>query len=342
MLLLSPNLAFHGLSQQPVPGKPPENSLARGESLIRSGKVDEAIAWLVEVRQKEPDLPGLEAKLGKAYYRKRDFRQAISHLRSALKKNPQDREAEQLLGLCLYSVGQLEQAIPLLESIQSRLPQAEFDGLYLLGVCYLRTQQLQRARAVFAQMFAAPPDSATAYLLFAQMMVRQHLEDQAIPELEKAISLDPRLPMVHFLLGEIYLYKLNPQRALDEFKKELDMSSTLWLVYWRLGDAYARLERYEEAEKSLKQAIWLNETFTGPYILLGQVELKKGDVELAAEFLDRALKLDPRNYLAHYSIAKAYQQMGRTEDATRHFELSRSLRGEKKNAEELAFKELIP
>jgi len=62
------------------------------------------------------------------------------------------------------------------------------------------------------------------------MMVRQRLEEKAIPELEKAVSLDPRLPMVHFLLGEIYLYKTNPQRALDEFKKELEINPTVWLV----------------------------------------------------------------------------------------------------------------
>ena len=166
------------------------------------------------------------------------------------------------------------------------------------------------------------------------MMVRQHLEEKAIPELEKAIALDPRLPMVHFLLGEIYLFKSNPQAALEEFKKELEINPSVWLVYWRLGDTYARLEKYAEAERVLKQAIWLNETFTGLYVLLGQIGLKKGDLELAVGFLERALKMDPNNYYAHYFLGKAYQQQGRTEDAKRQFELTQSLRMNKKNVEE--------
>jgi len=172
------------------------------------------------------------------------------------------------------------------------------------------------------------------------MMVRQRMEERSVPEIQKALEIDPRLPMAHFLLGEIYLYQTNPQRALDEFKKELEINPSVWLVYWRLGDAYTRLEKYDEAEKVLKKAVWLNESFTGSYLLLGEVELKKGNPELGAGFLERALKLDPQNDYAHYSLARAYQQMGRTEEANRHFEITRSLRAEKKSDEQRLFQDI--
>ncbi len=338
LALLPAEIAL-GAAQQPGT-RPSETDLDLVEVLLGRGKLDEAIGLLENLRRKNPPPTGIEAKLGKAYYKKRSFPPAIAHLKVALREYPADRETAQLLVLSYYAVGQLDQAIPLLERIQSRLPATEFDGWYLLGVCYLRTQQPDKARTAFSHMFSVPPDSAAGHLLFAQMMVRQRLEEKAIPELEKAVSLDPRLPMVHFLLGEIYLYKTNPQRALDEFKKELDINPTVWLVYWRLGDAYARLEKYDEAEQALKQSIWLNETFTGSYVLLGQIELKKNDWDLAAGFLERALKLDPQNYLAHYSLARAYQQLGRNDEANRHFELSRSLRGNKKTEEEQLFQQI--
>ena len=333
-------LLFPSAGKTQISSLDPARSLSRADSLIHEGKLDEAIALLENVLQQEPPASGIEARLGKAYYKKRSYQQAIAHLKAALQENPEERETAQLLGLSYYTVGQLDQAIPLLERIQSRLPATEFDGWYVLGVCYLRTQQPDKARAAFGQMFSVPPDSAVGHLLFAQMMVRQRLEEKAIPELEKAVSLDPRLPMVHFLLGEIYLYKTNPQRALEEFRKELEINPTVWLVYWRLGDAYARLEKYDEAEKALKQSIWLNETFTGSYVLLGQIELKKNDWELAVGFLERALKLDPQNYLAHYSLARAYQQLGHNDEANRHFVLSRSLRGNKKREEEQLFQQI--
>ncbi len=314
--------------------------LDRAETLLDRGRLDEAIGLLETLQRKQPPLSGVEVKLGKAYYKKRSFQPAIAHLTLALQENASDAEAAQLLGLSYYAVGQLDRAIPLLEATQSRSPQGELDGWYLLGVCYLKTQQPDKARAAFARMFGVPPESGAGHLLFAQMMVRQHLEDKAVPELEKAVLLDARLPMVHFLLGEIYLYKTNPQRALEEFKKELAINPTVWLVYWRLGDTYARLEKYDDAEKALKESVWLNESFTGSYLLLGEVEMKKGNLELGAGFLERALKLDPQNDYAHYSLARAYQQMGRTEEANRHFEITRSLRAEKKSDEQKLFQDV--
>jgi tetratricopeptide (TPR) repeat protein len=314
--------------------------LKRADALLDQGKPDDAVVVLNGLAEKEPKLPGLEAKLGKAYFQSRKFQQAVSHLQLALQQAPDDWESTQLLALTYYSLGNCPQALPLLLKLRAHLPNGEIDGPYLTGVCYMKTQQWDAARAAFAEMFGAAPGSAMAYLMLAKMMVRQHMEERSVPEIQKALALDPRLPMAHFLLGEIYLYQTNPQRALEEFKKELEINPTVWLVYWRLGDAYTRLEKYDEAEKALKEAVWLNESFTGSYLLLGEVELKKGNLELGAGFLERALKLDPQNDYAHYSLARAYQQMGRTEEANRHFEITRSLRAEKKNDEQRFFQDI--
>jgi tetratricopeptide (TPR) repeat protein len=336
VILLPPflNAGTLGLPGQTPPAQTSEKELGQAETLIRQGKLDEAIALLDSLVQKEAKLPGLEAKLGKAYYTKRNFRQATLHFKAALQLDPGDRETIQLLGLSFYSLGQFQEAIPLLEKIQSQLPPTEFDGVYLLAVSYLRTLQLEKARATFAQLFSVMQDSPAAHLLFAQMMVRQRLEDEAIPELQKAVTLDPRLPMVHFLLGEIFLFKSNAELALEEFKKELAINPTLWLVYWRLGDTLTRLERYADAEQVLKKAIWLNETFSGSYVLLGQIGLKKGDLELALGFLERGAKMDPNNYLAHYLLGQTYQRLGLVEQANRQFELAKSLLAEGKNAQQ--------
>ena len=334
-LLPSLNDSILSLPQKAPPAEPSEKDLDQAGALIKQGKLDEAIALLEGLLQKEPNFPGLEARLGKAYYTKRNFRQATIHFKAALQENPGDRETVQLLGLSFYSLGQFEEAIPLLEKIQSQLPPTEFDGVYLLAVSYLRTMRVEKARTTFAQLFSVMQDSPAAHLLFAQMMVRQRLEDEAIPELQKAITLDPRLPMVHFLLGEIYLYKSDAELALEEFNKELSINPTLWLVYWRLGDTLTRLEKYADAEQVLKKAIWLNETFSGSYVLLGQIGLKKGDLDLALGFLERGAKMDPNNYLAHYLLGQTYQRLGQIDQANRQFELAKSLLAEGKNTQQL-------
>jgi len=326
LIVLFVPLAGHGQVQTPPAPDSPENDLAHAAALLDQGKRDQAIALLNELARREPKPPGLEAKLGKAYYEKRDYPQAAAHLELALKQKPDDGESTQLLGLSYYLQGNQAKAIPLLEKVQSWLRRPDVTGSYILGISYLQMQQHDRARAAFAKMFSVPPESAGAHLVLGQMMLRQEFEDKAVPELQKALALDPRLPMAHFLLGEIYLFRSNVQQALDEFRKELEINPILWLAYWRMGDAYTRIEKWDQAEEALKQAVWLNQTFSGPYILLGKVELKKSGAQLAVGFLERALKLDPNNSSAHYLLGTAYRELGRAEDANREFELTRSLR----------------
>jgi tetratricopeptide (TPR) repeat protein len=268
-------------------------------------------------------------KTAKAFYQDRKFEQAIDVLSNVIHESPNNDEAVQILALSYYSLGKPDKAVPLLEGLQSNLGPGGFDTAYLLGMCYLKTGHGPKARGAFARMYSVPPDSGVAHLLFARILVREHQEDDAIPELKTAISLDGKLGMAHFLLGEVYLHKGLAQSAVAEFHKELEISPALWLVYWRLGDALARLEAYDEAEHALKQAIWLNESFSGAYVTLGQIALKRGDLELAQKLLERAVKMEPNNQNAHYSLAKTYQKLGRTDEANHQFEMSRSLMGER-------------
>jgi tetratricopeptide (TPR) repeat protein len=296
-----------------------------------------SIASLLEQESKDPKAPGIEAKLGKAYFENRQFTDSIAHLKKALEQNPVDLESTQILALNYYAIGHFGEALPLLEKLNGQIPKAEVDGNYLLGVCYLMTQHRDNARKTFAKMFSVEADSAMAYFMLGKMMVRQKMEEQAVGEIATALKLDPRLPMAHFLLGEIELYKKNTDTAIAEFQKELAINPSVWLVYWRLGDAFVKAEKYDEAEKVLKQSIWLNESSTGPYILLGEIELKKGDAQMASQYLERALKLDPQNYYVHYFLGKAYQNLGRSEDSKKQFELSRSLRVERGKEEQSTF-----
>ena len=300
-------------------------SFAEANSLLNAGKPDEALAMLHELSVKDPQMPGLQAMLGKACFQSKRFPQAIEHLQTALTEKPDDPEATQLLALTYYASGNFQQALPLLEKLGPQLPKSNADGPYLLGVCYIMTRRWDDARRTFAQMFSVPPDSSMAYLIFGKILIRQRMEDLAVPQIQKALELDPRLPMAHFLLGEIDLFKKDPQSAVNEFQNEMAVNPTVWLVYWRLGDAYVQLEKYDEAEKVLKEAIWLNEWSSGAYILLGQIALKKEDSGLAAGFLEHALRIDPQNYWVHYFLAKAYHNLGRTAEAAQQFEISKSL-----------------
>ena len=299
--------------------------LTQADALLREGKRDQALSLLQDLAAKQPNLPGVAARLGKIFYDKGDFASAAANLRKAVEQNSRDVQSVQLLGLAYYAMGQLPEAIPWLERIQSELPSSNVDASYILGQSYLQTRNPDKARVAYARTFGVPPESASAHLVLAKMMMRQRIEEEAVGELQKALQLDPNLPMAHFILGEVFLFKSDVARALEEFRKEIALNPLGWYVYEGEGDADLRIQKWDDAESALKRAIWINPDFSGPYVLLGKLELHKGEPELAAGFLERAVGMDPNNYSAHYLLGTAYKQLGREDESRRERELSQKL-----------------
>jgi len=299
--------------------------------LLREGKFDDAITTLEDLQTKNPAMPGLAHELGIAYYKKGDYLKAIAALQRAQTENPKDGESTQLLGLSAYLAGRPNEAIPALEKVQTWFPNANVDAAYILGVCYIQTKDYPKARGAFAKMFNVAPDSAAAYLFTARMLLRQDFGPVAEEYAQKAASLDPKMPLVHELLGELDLYHSKIPEAIAELQKELSLNPGYATAYYKLADAYSRVQKFDDAEKLLQRSIWLDATSTGPYILMGKVLQKKGESELAVRALQRALAMDPNNPMTHHLLGQAYRDMGREEDAARELSVAGQLE-ERQNA----------
>ena len=317
------------LLSQTVPGSSAPNQSAPdftdARHFMQQGKYDQAIAQLQELSAKDPGLKGLPHELGTAYYKKGDYMKAVESLKAALEQNAHDNEAVQLLGLSYYLSGRPAEAIPQLEKVQTWYPRANVDASYILGLCYIQTKDYPHARSAFAKMFDVPPESAPAYLFTARMLFRQEFDPIAEEYAQKAVALDPKLPLAHFLLGELYLFKSRVPESIAEFQKELAINPGDAAAYYKLADAYSRIQKFDDAERLLQRSIWLDATSTGPYILMGKVLEKKGEPELAVRSLRHALAMDPNNPITHHLLGQAYRDLGNTEEAERELKTAQQL-----------------
>jgi tetratricopeptide (TPR) repeat protein len=303
----------------------PAPDFAVARLLMQQGRVDEAISQLQTLQASTPELKGLDLELGTAYYKKGEYAKAIESLKKASSADPNSGEAVQLLGLSYYLGGHPADAIPLLEKVQAWYPRANVDASYILGICYIQTKDYPHARAAFAKMFDVPSDSAASYLFTARMLLRQEFDPVAEEYAQKAATLDPKLPLVHFLLGELFLYKSRVPEAISEFQKELAINPAHAATYYKLADADSRIQKYDDAERLLQRSIWLDATSTGPYILMGKVLEKKGEFELAVRALQRAATMDPNNPTTHHLLGQAYRDMGKKEEAENELKLAEQL-----------------
>ena len=316
------------LATSPLPQSEAINQI---QTLLQSGKPDEALAEIAKLDDTTKNQPLLKHLTGLALYQKGNYQQAIEYLAVSLEQTPkgaaQHLQAAHLLGMSHYFLGHMPQALNFLAEIEgSSLDTSETQ--YLRAACQLQVQQVDEGRKTFARMFSLPADSAAAHLINAQMMIRQQLEELAVPELQKALALDPKLPEAHFLLGELAIYKSDIDRGIELLEQEIALNPAFGMAYYRLGEAYTRQLRWDEAVSPLQKSIWLNPFFSGPFIVLGKVYLKKGDLANAESILKRGLAMDVNNYSGHYLLAQVYQKAGREEDARKEFQTAERLRSD--------------
>jgi len=322
--------AVEGQEPRPAAERQANDSVvAQAESLLNSGKSDAAIEMLsVAARSKLAD-PQVNYLLGQAHYQKGDYAHSTEFLSMALKQLPADsqqyRRAVNMLALSHYLLGHLKEAIPYLEQVAWSAPD-NLQIAYALGISYIQMRDLDKSRREFARLFKVQPTSAAAYLINAQMMVRQQFEELAEQELKKALELNPKLPQANFLLGEMAIFHADIERGIALLQKEIELNPSFAMAYYWLGEAYSRQLKWDEAIGPLQKSVWLNPYFSGPYIVLGKVYLKKGDMATAESMLRRAIQMDPNNFSAHNLLAQVLQRANRSDEAKREFELAEKLR----------------
>ena len=257
---------------------------------------------------------------GIALYRSGKLIDAEKAFATAMAQDANDLESIQMRGLTLYRLGQPAAAIPYLERVRQWMPNANADANHVLGLAYLNARRYDDARGAFAAQYGVGPDSAAAYLLTGDMLLDADLPELAAQDAQKALSITPGVPLAHFMLGQVYLYKSDVAHALEQFEQERAINPAYPAVYDRLGDVYTRMGQYQQAQEALTRAISLDVSTTGPFIQMGKVFLRRKDPQSAALYLQHALKMDPQNYITHTLLGQAYRALGREEDAKRELD----------------------
>lgn len=303
----------------------PATTLKSLRHSIDTGHAADALKSIAALRVQHGEIRGLDRVEGLALYAESNLPQADAAFVAALKEDPDDIESSQMRGLTLFRLGRPADAIPLLEFASAKGSLGKADPNYILALCYMDTHRYDDARKAFAAQFGFSPDSAEAYLLAARMLLRREYLPIAQSYAQKAVEMEPSLPLAHELLGEIALAGDHLDEAISQFEQERAHNPLDGSIYDRLGDAYDRAAKYDDAQRSLQEAILLEPNATGPYILLGKTMLRKGDAIAAATYLQRAEQMDPANYITHSLLGQVYRALGRHDDATRETQTAERL-----------------
>ncbi|MGB5293571.1 MAG: protein kinase [Thermoanaerobaculia bacterium] len=140
-----------------------------------------------------------------------------------------------------------------------------------------------------------------------QLIYRMGKEDLELARqfLEKALALDPDYAMAHYFLGvSLWLRAIldhqteGYEEATRHLRRTTEVLPKYQSAYQVLADICSRRGEYEEAERYLKTAMQIEESgefdmarFVGSLAHMGQLALRRGDLDAAEELYLRQLKL---------------------------------------------------
>lgn len=225
---------------------------------------------------------------------------------------------------CAMLVNQTDAAVDFLRLLNHEFP----NDPEVLSVSVHTYSDLSTRAA--QQLAMTAPNSIEAHKLNAEALEAQGKWDAAEKEYKFVLETNPQLPGIHFLLGRLLLSKPNPgptaaQDAKNEFQKELEIDPTNAGAEYVLGELAREDSQWPEAVQHFSRATELDAGFGDAFLGLGTTLISAKRFSDAIPPLEMAIKLEPRNPAAHYSLATALTRVGRKQDADREFAIHRQM-----------------
>ena len=327
------------MAAQPRPGSgvrpTAESFFQQALELHQAGDIIGAIAAYQASLNLNPDNPGAHSNLGAAYVRLGRYDEAIKEYRTAVDARPEERRrssstwgsrttsrrrcprpprsfatvlalqkdhlnARLLLGDCYLQMGRFQDTIDLLALWEDSYGDSAAYA-YILGSALVETDRLDQGQRLIDRIFSKG-DSAEAHLLMATVHLRRTDNPAALAELQKAAALNPKLPLVHSLMGRALLRTGDQEGAAKAFATELAINPNDFQANLEIGDLRKREQRFDDAEPYIRRALRMRPQDPTARFSLAGLHVSRGETEQA-----RARARDHRRRLAdvHRSLRPA-------------------------------------
>jgi tetratricopeptide (TPR) repeat protein len=134
-----------------------------------------------------------------------------------------------------------------------------------------------------------------AHLRTARVLISKKELDKAQEYAESALGIDSKTPLVHLLLGHIYLLRNNLVRAEEHLSKTLAISPRLVRARIEMALVLRNQGRLSEALAQLNAAVRIEPDSDKAHDSLGKLHLVRKDFVAAREAFDKAIALRPES-----------------------------------------------
>jgi len=181
---------------------------------------------------------------------------------------------------------------------------------------YLRQYRYGQARMCLERWKQMQPDNPQAFYLEGLFLL-DHLRvtSKAVDSYRHALELDPDHEEARLGLAVALLMSKDYPRALQEFEHLLQCQPDNLRVQVGLAECRDGLGETAEAVRIVDDVLAQQPQFASALSLRGQLALKNGQWAEAENWLRQALRRNPMDHRAHYSLILCLEQDGREDEA---------------------------
>lgn len=204
----------------------------------------------------------------------------------------------------------LKKAVPLLEENIKKFPEHK-NGLYYLGLAYLRTGRVQESINTFEKLLLLNPENSQAYYLLGNAFEKSKNNLKAIESYQNSLKYFPDNVKSLNSLGNLYYASGKFKEAIDAYYKAISINSGSTNILNNLADINLyKMNNISEAKSYLKRAIDLDPDFIPALNNLGNAYMLTGDTAEAEKIFTEIILKDPKNVLAYGNLAVLYEDKG--------------------------------
>ena len=158
----------------------------------------------------------------------------------------------------------------------------------------------------------------------AQNHRSQHEFEEARADYIKALEINSRHEDALFNLGNVCYELGRYAEAKEAWNKLIEVNPLNARAHFQLGNLYLRIENtdfynLDSAEAEFLKAMDLNRVITGPQFYLGQIELIRGNLNVATEYFKRVVATNERNEEAYFQLGYIQWKQGNIDKALERF-----------------------
>jgi len=247
---------------------------------------------------------------------------ALAALERQAANSPSDPQLQYQLGTARAALGQLDGARTAFQRLCQLTP-TNPPSWVVLGDFELRAGELRGAEQAYRRAVALTPNDASVLCALAQTLLRRGFAEEAEHLVTAAQRAAPHAGRPHFLRAQLVMRSSATEVALPELRRAVELEPDYLPPWLMLAAACLELRRWADVDLACNGALRVDPGNSQALAVMAQARVLRGAAGDAAEaetLAMRALKANPRHGGAHYVLGLLALRANRVPDAIEHLE----------------------